>query len=173
MPAGSPVNDVACAYTLCVIEQARTVMADKEGHFISGSSLILMKTSHLTRAQWHFIGSSGSILHTVGPMLFHSSTPGFILPLLLMTANDPRRAIWYAHFKQCVICMICFLSPIDHQACVLEVIELKEMHLCSNPTRNLCTVSLTFFWPLVVLDCMSCPLIKHKCHRSETKVTQL
>lgn len=47
MPAGSPVNTAACAYTLCLIEQARTVMADKERHFISGSSLILMKTSHL------------------------------------------------------------------------------------------------------------------------------
>ncbi len=47
MPAGSPVNGAACAYTLCVIEQARTVMVDKEGHFISGSSLILTKTSHL------------------------------------------------------------------------------------------------------------------------------
>lgn len=47
MPAGSPVNTTACAYTLCVIEQVRTVMADKERHFISGSSFILMKTSHL------------------------------------------------------------------------------------------------------------------------------
>ena len=47
MPAGSLVNGAPCAYTLCLIEQARTVMVDKEGHFISGSSLILMKTGHL------------------------------------------------------------------------------------------------------------------------------
>lgn len=58
MPAGSPVNGTACAYTWCVIKQARTVMVDKEGHFICGSSLILMKpviydgTLTFYRQQW-------------------------------------------------------------------------------------------------------------------------
>lgn len=94
------------AYALCAMEQEKTVMADKEGHFICGSSFIPMKSSHL----W----GHADILQTAlaldcaqqkSQMQSLSSLPRFILLLLLMTVNDPRRAAWYAHLHQCAICI--------------------------------------------------------------------
>lgn len=92
MPAGSPESGAPCAYTLSVIEQARTVMVDKEGHFISGSSLILMKPVIYEGALTFYRQQSFYTAHR-GTDAVHSGVPGFILPLLLMTANDPRRPV--------------------------------------------------------------------------------
>lgn len=54
------------------------------------------------RAHWHFIDKQR--LHTIGQAPSLSSIPGFIFTSLLMTANEPRWPVWYAHLKQCVIC---------------------------------------------------------------------
>lgn len=107
----------------------------------------------------------------MGQMLFHSCIPGFILPSLLMTANDPRRALSYAHLKHPVICKCCyyyffviFWRP-PGTYCVLQVTQFQlTTPLCvSNLLLDLCCSGL----------CMSCPPIRQKCQRRKTKVTQL
>lgn len=115
MPAGSPVNGTTGVSTLCVIENARTVMADKEGHFISGSSLILMKTSHLCG---HLI--LGSRVH-FAPAAHDSkwSKEGY----LICTSS-----------KKCDIHVLFFQHSMYS---ALEVTESEEMHLFEANSQHL------------------------------------
>lgn len=84
--------------TLCATEEARTVMVDKGAHFISGSSLIPMKSSRL---RW-----CGDVLQTALTVccmrhVFSEQEP---LLLTLMAPNDLWTAGFLLHawaFAQC------------------------------------------------------------------------